>query len=265
MTDTIAHWRPYPARDIWHTPTIAGELLTWVNFYSPQLDNTRDLYVLLPPSYRMQPERRYPVIYMQDGQNLFDERVSFGGHDWRVDDTMQTLAGEGIEAIIVGLDHAGERRVSEYNPFPNFWSGRGDDYLRFLLETVKPTLDSDFRTLPDRAHTGILGSSMGALISLYAFFTARETFGFAGAMSPAFWVGSGGIYDVVERSPFAPGRIYLDNGTRENSARRMSALLVNKGYRRDLDVKYVVEHDGEHTESAWARRLPDALRFLLKP
>ncbi|MDZ4769338.1 MAG: alpha/beta hydrolase-fold protein [Chloroflexota bacterium] len=264
MSVTYAGWRPYPARQVWHQPSINGELITWVDFHSPEFDNVRDVHVLLPPSYRRDAERRYPVLYMHDGQNLFDERVSFGGQDWRVDDTMQVLASEGIEAIVVALNHANERRVSEYNPFPHFWNGSGDTYLRFLRETVKPTIDRDYRTLSDRAHTGILGSSMGGLISLYAFFAASDVFGFAGAMSPAFWVGGGAIYNVVERYAHVPGKLYLDNGTRENSARRMSALLTNYGYRKDHDLKYVVEHDGEHTEAAWARRLPDALRFLLR-
>lgn len=264
MAVNVAAWRPYPAREIWHTPTVVGNLQTRVDFYSPQFDNHRDVHVLLPPSYDAQPDRRYPVVYMHDGQNLFDDRISFGGRDWQVDETMQTLAGEGIEAIIVGVSHTGERRVAEYNPYPFFWNGRGDDYLHFLIEDVKAAVDRDFRTLPDREHTGTLGSSMGGLISLYAFFKAHETFGFAGAMSPAFWVGGGAIYDTVERSSHLPGRIYLDNGTRENSARRMAALLVRKGYQRDVDMKYVIEQDAEHTESAWARRLPDAMRFLLR-
>ncbi|MCK6580610.1 MAG: alpha/beta hydrolase [Anaerolineae bacterium] len=259
-----APWKPYPARQVWHTPHIAGRLLTRVDVTSPQLDNLRDIHILLPPSYDSQPDRRYPVVYMQDGQNLFDERVSFGGHDWRVDETMQALAAEGIEALIVGVEHGGERRVAEYNPYAHFWNGRGADYLRFLTETLKPMVDGAFRTLPDPAHTGIFGSSMGGLISLYAFFTHPQVFGMAGAMSPSLWIGGGAIYGTVTEAPVNPGRVYLDNGTRESSARRMNALLLAKGYRRDADLKYVVEHDGEHTEAAWARRLPDALRFLLK-
>jgi predicted alpha/beta superfamily hydrolase len=261
---TYAGWRAFPGRDVWHRPHISGKLLTWADFYSPQLDAVRDVHVLLPDGYDSHPDRRYPVLYMQDGQNLFDEKLSFGGQDWRVDETMHALHREGIEAIIVGLNHGGERRVSEYNPFPHVWNGRGEDYVRFMVETVKPTIDRDFRTLGDRAHTGVMGSSLGGLISLYAYFAAPETFGFVGAMSPAFWVGGGAIYGVVERSYPHPGRIYLDNGTRENSARRMNALLLSKGYRRDVDVKYVVEQDAQHTESAWAGRLPEALRFLLR-
>lgn len=263
---TVVHlgWRPYPARTVWHMPHINGELLTWADFAMPQLNTQRDVHVLLPPSYRHESSRHYPVLYMQDGQNLFDDRMSFGGHDWRVDDTMRTLASEGLEAIIVAVNHGNDRRVSEYNPFAHVWSGSGAAYVRFLVDTLKPTIDSGFRTLPGRAHTGIIGSSMGGLIATYAFFAVPPAFGMMAALSPAYWIGGGAIHDLVERAPKHSGRLYLDNGTRENSARRMSALLIGKGYERDRDVKYVVEEGAEHNEQAWARRLPEALRFLLR-
>jgi predicted alpha/beta superfamily hydrolase len=258
----IKLWQPYPAREVWHTPTVTGTLLVWSDFYSPELDNHRDALVYLPPSYAYS-DRPYPVLYMHDGQNLFDSGTSFAGHEWHVDETMEMLAGEGIEAIIVGLNHGYDQRVAEYNPFSQHGDGRGERYLQFLSQTVKPVIDHDFRTLKDRAHTGIMGSSMGGLISLYGFFYHPQTFGFAGVMSPALWIGGGAIDDAVEAAPFVPGKLYVDNGTREPSARRLNALLLRKGYRADVDLRYVVEDDGEHTENAWARRLPDALRFLL--
>ena len=119
---TVKLWQPYPAREIWHTPSIAGTLLTWADFYSPQLENHRDIHVHLPPSYADE-SRRYPVIYMQDGQNLFDSGTSYGGSEWGVDETMEMLSGEGIEAIVVGLNHTNEGRISEYNPYPQQWQG----------------------------------------------------------------------------------------------------------------------------------------------
>lgn len=258
----IQLWQPYPARETAYTPTIAGTLLVQSDVYSPQLDNYRDVLVYLPPSYGVS-DRRYPVIYMQDGQNLFDSATSFAGSYWHVDETMDMLAGEGIEAIVVGVNHGNAERINEYNPFPYFWQGRGDVYLRFLIETLKSQIDSDFRTQPEREATGILGSSMGGLISAYAYFHAPETFGYAGIMSPSLWVAGGAIIRSIHDAPTPPGRIYVDNGTREPSARRLNGLLCKKGYVREVDLKYVVEVDAEHTESAWARRLPNALRFLL--
>jgi predicted alpha/beta superfamily hydrolase len=182
-----------------------------------------------------------------------------------VDETLQTLAGEGLEAIAVGLPHTGEGRLAEYSPFGRRGKGLGNEYLDFVASTVKPLIDASFRTQPDREHTGLLGSSMGGLISLYGYFYRPEVFGLAGSMSPALWYAGSGLYDFVRSAPTVPGRIYLDHGTAENSAARMARLLREKGYQDEADLRYVNEPGGEHSESAWARRLPDALRFLLRP
>lgn len=219
--------------------------------------------VYLPPSYDTS-DRRYPVLYMQDGQNLFDHATAFNGQDWHVDETMERLSTDGYEAIIVGINHGNEQRLIEYNPFPGRWGARGDEYVAFLCDQLKPFIDSQFRTLPEHDATGILGSSMGALISLYAFFSRPAVFGLCGAMSPSLFVGNKAIVRYVTEAPFNLGKIYLDNGTREPSARQLYEVLMNRGYRIRTDLKYVAEHAGTHTESAWARRLPGALRFLLK-
>lgn len=258
----IAMWREYPLANDGLTHTVTGTIKTVKNVWSPQLRNTRDLFVYLPPSYS-QSDRHYPVLYMHDGQNLFDEAIGFAGQEWQVDETMERLATEGLEAIVVGICHMNQQRVPEYNPFPGRWEGLGAKYLNFVIHTVKPMIDRDFRTLNRREATGIMGSSMGGLISLYSFFERPDVFGYAGAMSPAFWINSGEIYRYVQRAAHVPGKIYLDNGTREGSASRMNSLLVAKGYQPGRDLRYVVEKGAEHTESAWARRLPDALRFLL--
>ncbi len=263
MQQEVIGWEIYQ-HTVQHDPTITGRVRVMRDLYSPQLDVNRNVLIYLPPSYHGS-TRQYPVIYMQDGQNMFDGGTAFGGQEWHVDETMEWLATEdGIEAIIVAVYHGNEKRIVEYTPFPDVWGGKGELYLDFLTQTVKPIIDRDFRTQPEREHTGILGSSMGGLISMYAFFHRSETFGFAGVMSPAFWVGHWAIYDSVQAAPFVNGKLYLDNGTRETSARRMNALLCKKGYTTGINLKYVVEQDAEHTESAWARRMPDALRFLLQ-
>jgi len=219
--------------------------------------------VYLPPSYAGG-DRRYPVIYMQDGQNLFDNQTAFANQDWHVDETMERLGGDGYEAIIVGIYHGGESRLVEYNPFPGRWGAKGEDYVAFVCEQLKPFIDSQFRTRPEHNATGILGSSMGALISLYAFFRRPDIFGLCGAMSPSLFVAHGGINQYVRQQPYNHGKIYIDNGTREPSARQMYEILRDKGYMVRTDLKYVAEHGGQHTESSWARRLPGALRFLLQ-
>jgi predicted alpha/beta superfamily hydrolase len=260
MNLQLNNWPPYAKYFTGAQHAIQGTVLVQPQAWSPQLGNYRDLLIYLPPSYLVS-ERRYPVIYMQDGQNLFDAATSFAGVEWGVDDTLQVLSAEGIEAIVVGVPNSGERRLNEYtSPVNSWWRGSGDHYAAFLIDTVKPLIDRDFRTIAARSHTGIFGSSLGALISLYAFFTRSDVFGFVGAMSPSLWVGRGLILDQVRASPVVPGRLYLDNGTHEPSAQRLANLLRDKGY---ADFKYVVDEDGRHTEADWARRLPAALRYLL--
>lgn len=265
----------------WKTEhTVSGRVMVLPEVWSPQLKNEREILVYLPASHP-EARRRYPVIYMHDGQNLFDALTSYTG-EWYVDETMMDLEQEGIEAIIVGIPNMGGERLNEYSPFiqARLGGGRGDQYLDFLTQTVKPLIDASFLTLPERESTGILGSSMGGLISLYGFFRHPQIFGMAGAMSPAFWFGQRAIFPYVENAPYVPGKVYLDAGTLEargrqlisrkyawsvtGAAQEMRDLLVGKGYRDGKDVLYVEEEGAPHHESAWARRLPDALRWLLK-
>lgn len=279
----MKNWHDYAIGDDAHVGhTVTGVLKVRERVYSPQLKNRRDIFVHLPPSYTEETDRRYPVLYMHDGQNLFDEQKSFAG-EWRVDETMQRLSAIQIEAIIVGVPNMEKERLAEYSPFddPRHGPGRGDRYLAFLAETLKPMIDRDFRTLPAREHTGIMGSSMGGLISLYGFFHRPDTFGLAGVMSPSFWYANRAIYDYIEQVDYTPGKIYMDVGTREYggsitekaarrqsrrhyaAVRRMKRILVKKGYRPRRQLLVLEEQGAGHDEPSWARRLPFALHFLL--
>lgn len=251
-------------------PTLEGKarLETLKDFASPELGNRRDVLVYLPPSYDLD-ERAYPVLYMQDGQNLFDPATSYAG-DWRLGRVMTSAARRGAEAIVVGVPNMGEERLAEYSPFvdPVEGGGAGDRYLDFLARTLKPAVDRRFRTKTGKEHTGIAGSSMGGLISLYAFFHASSVFGFAGALSPSLWFAGDAIFSQVERAPFRPGRIYLDIGSLEGPshvarARRMRDLLSLKGYRLGRDLRWLESRCGRHDELSWARRFARALPFLL--
>lgn len=273
------HWHDYLHDKDPHHHSVVGDLRVARQVYSPQLDNTRDLLVCLPPSYHHDTARRYPVVYMHDGQNLFDHATSYAG-EWHADSALQTLAGEGIEAILVGIPNTGEDRIREYNPFdhPRFGAGRGEDYIRFILHTVKPLIDHDFRTDPHPSRTGIMGSSMGGLISLYAFFQFAGAFGFAGVMSPSLWLRYDALVNLIRTAPRPGGRLYLDVGAKEISHRTSSIRnrhyidgvrgirdeLEARGYREGDNFLYVEDADGKHSEDDWARRLPDALRFLLR-
>ena len=235
---------------------------------SPELGNRRDLLVYLPSSYASG-LRRYPGVYMQDGQNLFDPATSFAG-DWGLGPILARAGREGYDTIVVGIPNMGTERIAEYSPFPDakIGGGRGDRYLDFLLNTVKPLIDARYRTRPERAATGIAGSSMGGLISLYAFFHRAEAFGFVGGLSPSLWFAEAAIFPVVETAPFIPGKIYLDIGTLEgpdpvSGVVRLRDLLLAKGYRRGRDLLWVEELGGRHNEAAWGRRFGQALPFLL--
>jgi len=236
---------------------------------SPQLGNRRDLLVYTPASYA-RGNTRYPVIYMHDGQNLFDPKTSFAG-DWGLKGALAGASRRGLETIVVAIPNMGPARIDEYTPFedPQAGGGNGDRYLEYVIDTVKPLVDERFRTLPDRAHTGIAGSSLGGLISLYAYLHRPDVFGFTAALSPALWFANGAILRLAERAPHTAGRIYLDVGLREGQthvalARRLRDTFLAKGYAPEREFQFVEDRQGKHHESAWGRRFRKALPFLLR-
>lgn len=268
-------WQPYAT--VFENHTTVGDMWYYPRLWNPYNRNHRHILVYLPPSYQHS-QRHYPVIYMHDGQNLFDAHTSFSG-EWHVDESMEALSKEGIEAIIVGIPNMGDQRIWEYSPFPDprHKSGGGGKYIRFIANRVKPLIDQQFRTQPDPAHTGIMGSSMGGLISLYAFLQRPDLFGLIGAMSPSLWFAQQAIFKAVQQSSYYRGKFYLDSGTEEyidfeqkgekirhTIIQSMYDLLNEKGYTPPQYLRYVEEVGAAHTESAWARRFPDAIRFLLQ-
>ena len=249
-----------------------GTLQVLHDFASPELGNSRDVYVYLPPDYDEE-VRRYPVIYMQDGQNLFDTGTSFG-RPWHAEDAVVAAARLGVPAIVVGVANAGLGRIAEYSPFPDQRHGGGlaDVYLDFITNTLKPVIDQMYRTLREPRDTGIAGSSMGGLVSLYAAFTRPGTFGFAAVLSPSLWFAHLAIFDVVRRALATMGverpRLYLDSGAREGArtldhARELRNLLVDGGYRVGVDLRWTEDAMGAHEEGAWGRRFRKALPALL--
>ena len=273
-------WRPY--RRI-RGSTVVGDLRVLHGVASPELGTTRDILVHLPAG-ALASGRRYPVLYMHDGQNLFDAATSFAG-EWRVDETLADLMSEGLELIVVGIPNAGDRRSDEYTPY----RGRGEDgseggdgraYMRFVVETVKPLVDAAFPTLTDRGATGIMGSSDGALISLWATVEHGATFGLVGAMSAEVAGGQARMLGRLRRLAILPERVYIDVGGLEGSPRspdpderrwaaayprdalRIRDALLSAGMREPDQLRFVFDPVGRHREADWARRLPDALRFL---
>jgi predicted alpha/beta superfamily hydrolase len=239
-----------------------------LDVWSPQLRNRRYVDVYLPDSYEDE-RRRYPVVYMQDGQNLSDPAIAFAGNTWHLDEGLPWLAERGIEPIVIGI-HNTPDRLAEYSPFrdPRHGGGDGDRYARFIIDTLKPRIDASYRTRRDREATVVAGSSMGGLIASYLFFRRPSPFGRAAAMSPSIWFGGREILNFVERARQTRGRIYLDVGTSEGAgtlrdARALNRLLRRKGYRKD-SLRYVEAEGHQHREPDWAWRLPQALEFLLR-
>jgi predicted alpha/beta superfamily hydrolase len=244
----------------------------------------REICVYLPPSLAAgmkagrAPDRRYPVLYFMDGQNVFDEKTSYIGVKWAADEALEKLAKDGVEAIAVAVYNDGDERMQEYNPWRSSlkWRGRthptggkGDAYLDWLVGTVKPLIDRSFPTRAERMATGIIGSSMGGLIALYALFGQRAVFGLAGVMSPAVHWSDYRVVTLIEEAPLPPARIHLDMGWREwrgatRDVRKVRDALLARGFELGRDLHYVEERSARHNEAAWARRLPDALRFLLR-
>lgn len=257
--------------------TVTGTVVIWPGLASPQLGGSRDILAYLPPSLsdHRDGSRRYPVIYFQDGQNVFDERTSYTG-EWRADETLEQLAGEGLEAIAVAIPNGGSARMDEYNPWrgPNQFAGgrisggKGDAYLDWVVDHVKSLVDRTLPSAPGRSTTGIVGSSLGGLISLYALAAHPHVFGLAALMSPSLAWSDHQVLELVRAGRIPPTRIHLDAGGREwqgmfAEARRLRDLLLEQGFVEGRDLQYVEDRSGIHRESAWARRLPDALRFLL--
>jgi predicted alpha/beta superfamily hydrolase len=236
--------------------------------WSPQLRNRRRVDVYLPHTY--EGNSRHAAVYLQDGQNLSDPATAFGGSTWHLDDGLPWLEARGIDPIVIGVHHAGPRRLADYSPFPDRRHGGGDAdrYMRFLIDTLKPRIDGAYRTRRDRDATIVGGSSMGGLFSLYAFFRRPSPFGGAVIMSPSIWFGGGEVLRFVERARQTRGRIYLDSGTEEGpgtlrNMRALARLLRKKGYRRD-SLKVVTAEGHQHREADWAWRLPWALDFVLR-
>jgi predicted alpha/beta superfamily hydrolase len=271
----IKGWLPYEQVHGKHN-SVTGTVYVWPSLNSPELSRSREIAVYLPPSLASGEggERQYPVIYFHDGQNVFDSHTSYVG-EWQADETLEKLAEDGIEAIAVAVPNAGEDRMDEYSP----WRGRsgfgrrrvgghGDAYLKWLVEEVKPLVDRSFPTRHDRVGTGTIGSSLGGLISLYAVVRYPNTFGFVGAMSPSLRWHDYKIVDFFDGWRGPRPRIHLDMGGREfkgltEDARQMRDMLLANGWSEGTDLSYVEDRYGHHHEDAWARRLPDALRFLL--
>lgn len=245
-------------------PETSGQILLHHDFFMPQLQRHRSIRVLLPRNYWKDPERRFPVVYLQDGQNLFDPRTAAFRH-WRLETFMQRQPLR-RQAILVGIDHGGIDRLHEYAPFRRGKNGgQGDLYLQFIEHTLKPFIDHQYRTWPHREATGMVGASMGGLIAFYAGLRYSHVFGKIGALSPSFWYNPG-VFNEAAHQGEHPSKIYLAASKTEmpgmyNALERAYRTLKSSG-RPDEQFRVVARDRGRHSETFWAREFKPMYEWL---
>ena len=260
--------------DIPHNPDLLPRIDVLGEAYEiPVLGKHRRIAVILPYNYHEHPERSYPVLYLQDGQNLYEDSAPFG--TWAVNKRMAQLAEQGLgDIIIVAIDHAESYRIKEYLPFehPQFGQGEGDQYVDFITQELKPQIDKTYRTKPDRGHTGIGGSSMGGLISLHAGLTCPEVYSKLMIFSPSLWIAKGIYEEAKAYQPQKSTRVFLYAGAQESQG-----MLPQMMHLRESLSKYEQQHpdrlaaemsvhpEGNHSEHFWGEAFPYALRWLFFP
>jgi len=259
----------------------SGSVVRFDNWWSNDLQNSRPIWVYTPPSYAEQTGEQYPVIYMHDGQNLFDPNYAFGGTTWQVAQSMDQGALDGSirEAIVVGIGNT-DNRIWEYTPndsLTGYTGGGAATYLSFMTDELMPQINQGYRTSTDRLDTAIVGSSLGGIVSACAGLWRPDVFGLVGVMSPSTWWHDDWIIGAVQgtaSAPVKPARVYVDSGDSgddgdgDPGATEDDATLTTQlfqayqgvGY---IDAEHVIGQGDTHTESAWARRFPGGMQFLL--
>ncbi len=261
--------------------TLTGNIQSHPDFESRILGNHRDVLVYLPPGYRRARTRRYPVLYLQDGQNMFDAATAFGGVEWNVDETAQRLVDQKLiePTIIVAVANTGENRIHEYAPT----RGRLEEgkrrrskgllrqYGSFLINELKPFIDARYRTLTAPEYTGLGGSSLGGLATICLGLWFPNVFRRLAVMSPSIWWDDCALYKIIEElddEAKPPLKIWLDTGTEEPGWERTRVLrdgLIEKGWRLHDDLHYFEDEGASHSEAAWAYRFDAVIRFLYPP
>jgi predicted alpha/beta superfamily hydrolase len=252
--------------------TLTGDIRVHEAFHSEYLGHDRTIIVYLPPGYDEATAERYPVLYLHDGQNVFDRATSVG-EEWRVDETAQAMitAGEIDPIIIVGIYNTGEHRIDEYAPTLREDKGGGghaDDYGKMLLMELKPFIDRTYKTLPGALNTAIGGSSLGGLLTMHLGLRHPTAFGKLAVLSPSIWWDDRVIVrEVDELAGKLPERVWLDAGTNEGpdvieDARRLRDALVAKGWVEGDDLMYMEAEGAEHNEASWAVRVSAVLKYL---
>ena len=232
---------------------------------APQLQTKKKIWVYLPLNYEKS-NKKYPVIYMHDAQNLFDATASYAG-EWNIDETLDSIKAK---VIVIGIEHGNEKRIDELTPYKNekYGGGNANAYLEFIVKTVKPLIDTTFRTKTNAKNTAIWGSSLGGLVSFYAALQYPEVFGKVGCFSPAFWINKKEIFQKMEDTPKFTTKIYLLCGDKEDSGamvsdmKEMETLINSKRCECKKLNKSVIVKEGEHNEKLWRNAFAKAYLWL---
>ena len=234
----------------------------------PQLQATRKISALLPHDY-YETDKHYPVLYLQDGQNLFNPMAPYG--DWAIDKSLEKLAQEGFsDIIIIAIDHGDNERINEYLPYyhPRYGEGKGNFYIQFIIEKLIPYINKNYRTLTDFENTGIGGSSLGGLISLYAGLANPGVFGKMMIFSPSLWIAKTIFNQTESFQPLQKSKIYLYSGGMESAdhlpnAKRLEAIFRAKMvHNHEIDFKFSINEIGVHAEVYWRHEFPKAVKWL---
>lgn len=264
VTDTVPKWKKHSD---WYDPGFFPDIqIISKHFNLPQLRRKRRISVLLPWNYE-KTDRRYPVLYLQDGQNLFENDAPFG--TWGVDKQLAALSQRGKgDFIVVAIDHGGKERIKEFSPYDTqkLGEGLGRDYARFLTDTLKPYIDSKFRTLTGREHTGIGGSSMGGLISIYAGIMFPEVYSRFMIFSPSLWIAPNIYKEPLRFAEHPETKIYLYAGGKEGAGMLHNATrfkeIIEKRSQGKVQLRLEIDPEGHHNEARWGVEFPKAAEWL---
>ncbi len=241
----------------------AAKNVSSFEIFSPELNVTKKIWVYLPLNYD-QSDKKYPVMYMHDAQNLFDKKTAFAG-EWEVDETLNKM---NAQLIIIGIEHGNDKRLDELTPFKNekYGGGNGDNYLQFIVKTLKPKVDELYRTKSNKKNTAIMGSSLGGLISFYAVLKHPEVFGKAGVFSPSFWF-TQDIYTFIKNAKKTKAKIFFLAGDKESEdmvsdLEKMETLLNRNGCECFKLNKTVIVKDGKHNEQLWRENFAETVKWL---
>jgi predicted alpha/beta superfamily hydrolase len=262
----VQHWADHFPKKAKQSTASRNVQVIDTAFFIPQLNRHRRIWIYLPASYASS-GKKYPVLYMHDGQNIFDEATGAFG-EWGVDEALDSLGPHSKEMIVVGIDNGAEKRLNEYSPYDmeKYGKGEGNQYVDFLVKTLKPFIDKHYRTKKDEDNTFIAGSSMGGLISFYAILKYPKVFGAAGVFSPAFWITPGLKHIDPKKAKKVKGRIYFYAGQQESESMVPDMLAVFDQMRHHSKAKMetVIRAEGKHNEPTWRAEFPLFYHWLVE-